>query len=254
MDIAVKDARSTETGWVFATYVYDESLPAANPADRWYNLTPVGLAWGNDPDVTAAGDPDLDENWINPAVPAPFAGMTGKHGRLNGPVDNPDSSCMSCHSTAQVRANLAGSDSFMPYKGVAFIPADTCSEQDKMNWFRNIDGSEPFGVTTQASGFCDLPAAAYPASAFIGLLPATPVGTGTESGAGASEPLHGRYSGRTSAGKQSLVTKTSGPIRSHVPRGYGKTQRPWQAGNNRTSAFRPAGLAATGHVPAAGKR
>lgn len=156
MDIAVKDARSTETGWVFATYVYDESLPAANPADRWYNLTPVGLAWGNDPDVTAAGDPDLDENWINPAVPAPFAGMTGKHGRLNGPVDNPDSSCMSCHSTAQVRANLAGSDSFMPYKGVAFIPADTCSEQDKMNWFRNIDGSEPFGVTTQASGFCDL--------------------------------------------------------------------------------------------------
>ncbi|WP_339345025.1 hypothetical protein [uncultured Alcanivorax sp.] len=156
MDVAVKDPRSAETGWVFATYVYDESLPAASPGDRWYNLTPIGLAWGNDPDVTSNGDPDLDENWINPSVPSPFAGMTGKHGRLNGPVDNPESSCISCHSTAQVNEELAGTGVFMPYKGAGFIPGSSCSEQEKMNWFRNIQGSEPFGITTQNTGFCGL--------------------------------------------------------------------------------------------------
>ena len=152
MDIAVKDPRSAVTGWVFATYVYDESLPAATPQQRWYNLTPVGLQWGNDPDVTGPGDPDLDESWINPGVPAPLNDHVGLHGRLNGPVDNPSSACMSCHSTAQAYAPGA---SFGAYKAVALVPNPACSAAQKAQWFRNLPGSEPFGRTT-GPNFCDL--------------------------------------------------------------------------------------------------
>lgn len=152
LDIAVKDPRSTLTGWVFATYVYDKSLPAATPAQRWHNLTPVGLQWGNDPDVTAPGSPNLDESWINPAVPAPFTGQVGLHGRLNGPVDNPASACMSCHSTAQV---WTSGNSFGSYKAVGFVPDDDCTSEQKQQWFRNIPGSEPFGRTT-GNNFCAL--------------------------------------------------------------------------------------------------
>lgn len=152
MDIAVKDPRSTDTGWVFATYVYDESLPAATPQQRWYNLTPVGLAWGNDPDVTSDGDPDLDESWINPAVPAPFGGQVGLHGRLNGPVDNPQSACMSCHSTAQVRE---GQTIVGAYTAARMVPDSSCSATEREYWFRNIAGSEPFGQMTGPPGYCE---------------------------------------------------------------------------------------------------
>jgi hypothetical protein len=132
--------------------VYDKSLPAATPQARWFNLTPVGLQWGNDPDVTSPGDPDLDESWINPAVPAPFAGHAGLHGRLNGPVDNPLSACMSCHSTAQVKSDAT---SFGAYKSVGLVPNAACTPAQKQQWFRNLPGSEPFGRTTGAN-FCEL--------------------------------------------------------------------------------------------------
>jgi hypothetical protein len=151
MDIAVKDPRAPTTGWVFATYVYDESLPAATPEQRWYNMTPVGLQWGNDEDVTAPGDPDLDESWINAGVPAPFNGHVGLHGRLNGPVDNPVSACMSCHSTAQVRD---GQTAVGAYTAAKLIPADTCSDAQKQYWFRSIPGDQPFGQMNGAPGFC----------------------------------------------------------------------------------------------------
>lgn len=140
MDIAVKDPRSTDSGWVFATYVYDESLPAAMPQQRWHNLTPVGLAWGNDPDVTFDGDPDLDETWINPAVPAPFDGHVGLHGRLNGPVDNPQSACMSCHSTAQVREGrtsvgwLTVLPSITPTPALAIFRRTICRTPSGAEW------------------------------------------------------------------------------------------------------------------------
>ncbi|MFC6673266.1 hypothetical protein [Marinobacterium aestuariivivens] len=152
MDVAVKDPRATETGWVFATFVYDESLPAATPDQRWYNLTPVGLAWGNDPDVTFEGDPDLDQTWINPAVPAPFNDHVGLHGRLNGPVDNPQSACMSCHSTAQVRDGATSSVG--AYTAARLLPDNSCSALQQQHWFRNLSGSEPFGQMTTPPDFC----------------------------------------------------------------------------------------------------
>lgn len=66
-------------------------------------MVPVGLMWGNDPGVTPAmvsGGTKLNESFINPDV-VPLMTHFGWAGRLNVPVDNRLSSCLSCHSTAQ---------------------------------------------------------------------------------------------------------------------------------------------------------
>ena len=44
VDVAVRDARATKTGWVFATFVYDKTMTAPTP---WAKLRPVGLMWGD---------------------------------------------------------------------------------------------------------------------------------------------------------------------------------------------------------------
>lgn len=111
-DIIVKDTRSApKTGWVFTTLVYDSSVPG----DVWDKMIPLGAQWGNDPQATQPGQP-LVENWINPKAPKYSTQTLGWGGRLSGPNDGarndiavngkvlknePDSSCMSCHSTAQ---------------------------------------------------------------------------------------------------------------------------------------------------------
>jgi hypothetical protein len=98
LDVAVRDSSNDEaTGWVFGTFVYQASTPGDN---AWKKVVPVGLMWGNDPDLTpdayAAGQ-RVKESWINPNLQMPHVGWLG---RLNGPVDNPISSCLSCHSLA----------------------------------------------------------------------------------------------------------------------------------------------------------
>jgi hypothetical protein len=122
VDVAVRDTRNSSlTGWVFGTFVYNGALPGATPLDR---LAPVGLMWGNDPTVTPGSSSPLKQGWVNPNT-----GMfqhLGFGGRLNGPIDNPISSCLSCHSTAQ-----------SPARSNMFFPDDATSTQ-KMRWFRNI--------------------------------------------------------------------------------------------------------------------
>lgn len=145
LDIAVKDARSAQTGWVFATFVYDKRLTSEPVA--WRRLTPVGLMWGNDPDVTAAGVGTLDEGWTNTAaLPTVFQNHLGRFGRLNGPIDNPISSCISCHSTAQV---APGTSNVIAFNGVG-LTYGGCSAQ-AATWFRNLTGSTPFGVMADGS-------------------------------------------------------------------------------------------------------
>ncbi len=132
IDIAVKDRRAGATGWYFATYAYDASKAGASP---WKKMTPVGLMWGNDPD----GAP-ITESWINPAAPAYALAHLGVEGRLNGPVDNPASACMSCHSTAQA-PSLA-----------SMLPTGACAQAPfRADWFRNLRGTAAFG-RRQASG------------------------------------------------------------------------------------------------------
>ncbi|MEO5683590.1 MAG: hypothetical protein ABIQ88_13155 [Chitinophagaceae bacterium] len=133
VDIAVKDARANAfTGWVFGTFAYHADAPGKTV---WTKLVPAGLMWGNDPGKFK-GEP-LSETWINPAFITLFTFPngdtmhTGFQGRLNGPVDNPGSSCMSCHASAQ-------SPQFKP-----MIPSSNST--DNLNkFFRNVPSGEAF--------------------------------------------------------------------------------------------------------------
>ncbi len=123
IDIAVKDKRAKQTGWVFGTFVYGGG-PGGAPGKGWRNVVPVGVMWGNDPDYSGSGP--LKQTWINPKISMLHLGYQN---RLNGPVDNKASSCLSCHSTAEspIQFNL-----FPP------TPADT------PYWFRNVPSGTPF--------------------------------------------------------------------------------------------------------------
>ena len=125
LDVAVRDDKA-ETGWVFGTFVYDGDAKGDTPWDR---LVPVGLMWGNDPGVTPErlneNPAAINQTWLNPK--ARRRGSLGWAGRLNGPVDNPLSSCLSCHSTAQ-------------------YPARTDMAPSLMGWFRNLRRGEPFNL------------------------------------------------------------------------------------------------------------
>jgi hypothetical protein len=94
--------------------------------------------WGNDPTVTSGA---LSETWINPSLPAAFVGHLGRGGRLIGPIDDPVSSCLSCHSTAEVDPSQATHEP--QYNGAVTKPPSGCS--DPMDWFRNVPSATPFG-------------------------------------------------------------------------------------------------------------
>jgi hypothetical protein len=113
IDIAVKDNRAKSTGWVFGTFIYNGH---SNGKTIWNRMVPVGLSWGDDSDVKdmiltkgAYLNSKLRECYINKDVLEPatiknvnvaYMRHLGLGGRLNGPVDNPASSCISCHSRA----------------------------------------------------------------------------------------------------------------------------------------------------------
>ncbi len=124
IDIAVRDSRvDSTTGWVFGTFVYGGGPGGAAGNAGWTNVAPVGLMWGNDPGHAGSGP--LSETKLNDKVHMPHVGYQG---RLNGPVDNPMSSCMSCHSTAESPA------------GTMITPQGA----DPAPWFRNIPSGVPF--------------------------------------------------------------------------------------------------------------
>ena len=131
-DIAVRDPRAdNETGWVFGTLVYDGNSPASDP---WRRFVPAGAIWGNDVNYTSQDQSNgklLKESYVNPIVLHKF--KFGWAGRLNGPVDNPQSSCISCHSTADFP--MLSSQS----------PNDNASIAERLHWFnRNIKSGESF--------------------------------------------------------------------------------------------------------------
>jgi hypothetical protein len=145
IDIAVKDSRSSEGGWVFGTFQFDKNVTAQDP---WRQITPLALMWGNDPAFTPADyDPAHahipQESWINGAGPlvvyrsslphsstAPH--VLGWAGRANGPVDNSVSSCLSCHGMAELS------------KATQMVPPPANSDPQKLHWFRNLTPLEPF--------------------------------------------------------------------------------------------------------------
>ncbi|KAK4228281.1 hypothetical protein QBC38DRAFT_475295 [Podospora fimiseda] len=102
VDFAVRDDRipvgPDGNGWVFGTFMYNSDL---NKADPWDSVIPVGLQWGNDPQLTpeaVAEGKKPQQSWINPEADklltelggarADITKRWGVGGRLNGPGRN----------------------------------------------------------------------------------------------------------------------------------------------------------------------
>jgi hypothetical protein len=140
MDVAVRDSRATSTtGWVFGTFVFDGNAPGATP---WDKLVPVGVMWGNDPTLIGTATL-LRETKLNTELQIPQ--HLGFEKRLNGPIDNPRSSCTSCHSTAQIQPDLSRT-------ARAAIPTANATLQTLRLYFRNIKSGQPFDAGAGGAG------------------------------------------------------------------------------------------------------
>ncbi len=120
-DFAVKDSRAKGTEWVFGTFVADGQRKA-DVADPWQRIALLGVMWGNDtpPEGQLAYNHPVDvkkNGFKQEVIFWDTADELNKYGgddvmkqmghlgcnyRLNGPADNANSSCMSCHGTASV--------------------------------------------------------------------------------------------------------------------------------------------------------
>ncbi|MGX5200498.1 hypothetical protein [Aliikangiella sp. IMCC44632] len=120
-DIAIKDSRAPGTQWVYGTFVAD-GVRKAQVRNKWLRVSLLGLMWGNDTppkgELAAHYPKNPKKNGFQEAVinwdtvaelnlyggenPAQWMGHLGCNYRLNGPADNANSSCMSCHGTASV--------------------------------------------------------------------------------------------------------------------------------------------------------
>jgi hypothetical protein len=156
MDLMVRDDRAP-SGWVFGNYQYNGK---AGNQNKWKNLVPLGIQWGNDPNVNdgtrgeytnpvpvvTRRNPNLKETIINPDDNELPPTHLGWNGRLNGPADNYLSSCMSCHMTAQAPAKSPMSPLFQP---AAQIPQVGSAEW--MRWFQNLKCGERFDANKPTS-------------------------------------------------------------------------------------------------------
>ena len=120
-DFAVKDSRAPDTGWVYGTFVAD-GLHKAKEKEPWKRISLLGLMWGNDTPPKGELAFNYPENprkngfteeviiWdtvdrlnsYGGSAEMRQMGHLGCNNRLNGPADNANSSCMSCHGTASV--------------------------------------------------------------------------------------------------------------------------------------------------------
>lgn len=166
--IKVKDpVAAPQTGWVFMGFVYDAT---SDGETAWDRFEPVGMMWGNDPDLTYdfSGLPEgeeLQETWVNPKRPEFTEDTLGWGGRMAAPMDVavrhqvvlPNgkwytrenglraSSCLSCHGTAQFpfAANLYPSPNVVfPPDGMPF-PMYMPGSPQWAEWFQNRPGDKP---------------------------------------------------------------------------------------------------------------
>ena len=147
MDVMVRDVNSLN-GWVLGNFQFNGN----GKGKAWENLVPVGIMWGQDPCirenppsvfplVKTPINPKLKSTIINPGNELPPTHL-GWNGRLNGPLDNPMSSCFSCHSTAQYPQNNALSPLFDTKLKNTVKPGDDIW----MKWFRDITCGTPFDI------------------------------------------------------------------------------------------------------------
>jgi hypothetical protein len=141
VDIAVRDKRATDTGWVLGTYVWRGPRQGDGLFD---NLVPVGLSYGNDPGVF---DTNLRESRINPDLAGllyarPGRAVMGFNGRANGPADNKISGCLSCHATSQWPASPKGS-----VGTIGDNPTPAQVQAHVTTYFKNVKGGSMFDAT-----------------------------------------------------------------------------------------------------------
>ena len=152
MDIAVRDPRAERspenprgTGWLFGTFVYNGKV---NNPNKFMNLVPIGLMWGNDPDNTVNKtnpysptntivNKDLKETVIFESKMLPPQHL-GWNSRLDGPADLNTVSCVSCHNTAQYpQATSLVPDGAVPDGGAT--PPPQGGSPEWMKWFQNVE-------------------------------------------------------------------------------------------------------------------
>lgn len=142
LDVAVKDPRVADTtGWIYGTFIYDGGSPGKTVWDR---MVPVGLSWGDDRAVRSEANRDgvfintrlTEARLTSSLVEQPgwdygnraYVRHHGLGGRVNGPIDSPVSSCISCHGRAGVHADTAiGPKSGQPM-AMAYFAANKPSE------------------------------------------------------------------------------------------------------------------------------
>lgn len=161
IELQVRDSRSP-TGWLLGTYGYDGRTKGATP---WERMVPLGLQWGNNPQVpyadTCSGPngpcnyDKLTEQWINRqavvdlATPLLSFNHLGFGGRLAGPVDNPKSSCMGCHQTAGFPTVPILAE-FAPNGALLTLDSRTrpeIAQTLRMMYFGNVPGGTVFSDT-----------------------------------------------------------------------------------------------------------
>lgn len=156
MDIMVRDDNAPN-GWVFGNFQYNGAL---NKSNKWENLIPVGIMWGQDPlnNVNSSNpyptntviNASLKETIINPDSKELPPTHLGWNGRLNGPLDNSMSSCYSCHSTAEYPQGSPLSPLFDPTLSQKYPPGS----DGWMIWFRNLKCAQPFDEGKNSTDFC----------------------------------------------------------------------------------------------------
>jgi hypothetical protein len=141
VDIAVRDKRATDTGWVLGTYVWRGPRQGDGLFD---NLVPVALAWGNDPGVF---DTNLRESLVNRDLVGllyarPGRDHMGFNGRANGPADNKLSACVSCHGISQWPPSPKGFVGNLP-------PSPTPLQVRELvgTYFKNVKGGSLFDAS-----------------------------------------------------------------------------------------------------------
>jgi hypothetical protein len=127
IDVSVRDGVSP-TGWVFGTFIYHDDAPPIShhgelPPEQqgWLKVVPLGLMFGN----------ENAQSFLNskPPVPQHF----GCRARLNGPVDNPKSSCLACHAQAEVPRDFNFNRLNLTY------PPMACDAETDSFWFRHVN-------------------------------------------------------------------------------------------------------------------
>lgn len=156
MDFAIRDTRVPGTGWIFGTFQYNGKM-SAKPS--WDNLVPVGLMWGNDPENTGNNytnkqptvtkiNPTILESAINAKTSELPPTHLGWNGRLDGPVDNPVSACLSCHMTAESPQLSPMNPTFQAPDKVPPV-----GSKDWMRWFQNEEAGVPFDAAALSTDF-----------------------------------------------------------------------------------------------------